>query len=129
MMKVMQRAAKRIWKKLQVRKLTTLNKRVFPKDRKYEKLPSHILANVELGEGGRFRFVPSFAGGDLDISGRRSWNKKTQNTSKGENYLGCFLFWQWVTPLSMWRIVERSIGRVFSRFSKFSQDFLKVFSR
>ena len=72
MMKVMQRAAKRIWKKLQVRKLTTLNKRVFPKDRKYKKLPPHVLADVELGEGRRFRLVPSFAGSNLDISGRRS---------------------------------------------------------
>ena len=76
MMKVMQRAAKRIWKKLQVRKLTTLNKKVdSKKNENIKKVPSHVLADVELGEGRWSGLVPSFARGNLDRSSG-SENKK-----------------------------------------------------
>ena len=37
-----------------------------PKQDKMKKVPAHILADVELGEGRWFRLVPSFAGGNLD---------------------------------------------------------------
>ena len=49
-----------------MRKLTTLNKKVFPKDRKYKKVPSHVLPDVELGERRGLGFVACFAGGHLD---------------------------------------------------------------
>ena len=33
---------------------------------KMKKVPAHVLADVELGEGRWFRLVPSLAGGNLD---------------------------------------------------------------
>ena len=46
-------------------------KKVFQKIENLKKVPSHVLPDVELGEGRRFRLVPSFASSNLD-SGSRS---------------------------------------------------------